>query len=290
MDFRIDTSDLDRVRRQYAVFSDRRFNAGMATALSKTAGAVRQAQQAEMRDVFDRPTRWALGSVFVDPASAEKLTARVGIMDNPFGGRPPIRYLRWQIYGGTRTPKAFEKRLMLAGAMPDDMRVVPGRGAKLDAFGNISYGQAGQILSQLRIEVASGSTTVLPRLGKNERALLKRSGGRVAGVGPVAKSYLRDALQKRSRIVSAYKRAGGQYVAFPYGRGKLRPGVYLFDRFNGRDPLPVLIFVPRAAYEAGRYDFHYVSELAIKRHLADNVSRAMADQLSRWASKYGAAR
>jgi hypothetical protein len=168
-----------------------------------------------------------------------------------------------------RTPKAFERALMRAGAMPDDMRAVPGKFARLDAFGNISAGQIRQILSQLRIELSSGATSVLPRvLAADNKATTKA---------------------KQRRIASAYRRAGGQYVAFPRGRGKLRAGIYLvrFSGFGRADPQPVLIFVTKADYETGRYDFHYVSQLSVERNLPAQVDAAMQDQLRRWAAKQG---
>lgn len=272
MNFTIDTRDLEQARRSFSRFSDRRFNGGLATALTRTAQAVKLAQQAEMRDVFDRPSPYTLGAVFVDRARVDKLEARIGIADSPGGrGRAPIKYLRWQIGGGLRTPKAYESALIRAGAMPDDMRTVPGRFARLDAYGNISAGQVRQILSQLRIELSSGATSALPR------------------VVPADNDATRKAKQRR--IKAAYSRAGGQYVAFPNGRGKLRAGIYQVrsTAFGRTDPKPVLLFVTQAQYEAGRYDFDYVSRLAIERNLPREVDAAMADQLRRWADKYGAA-
>jgi hypothetical protein len=289
MNFTIDTTDLERARRSFEQFSDRRFAAGMATALTLTGKAVQDAQQREMQDVFDRPTRWTLGAVYVRPASATRLEAIVGIMDNPFGGRPPIKWLHWQIRGGLRTPTALERRLMSAGAMPDDMRMVPGRFARLDAFGNISTGQIRQILSQLRIELSSGAKSTLPRVSGADRRLIARARRSSGFVGPLSGTAVKNARAKVNRVDAAYRRAGGQYIALPYGRGKLRPGVYQVRDFGGAgraDPRPVLIFVSRAQYEAGRYDFDYVSELAIRRNLPAQVDAAMADQLRRWASKY----
>jgi hypothetical protein len=272
MNFTIDTRDLDRVRKSFARFSDRRFNAGLATALTRTAQAVKVAQQAEMRDVFDRPSPYTLGAVFVDRARADKLEARVGIADSPGGrGRAAIKYLRWQISGGQRTPKAYERALMRAGALPDDMRTVPGKYARLDAFGNISAGQLRQILSQLRIELSAGATSVLPTIVEADNAATRKA--------------------KQRRIKTAYTRAGGQYVAFPNGRGKLRAGIYQVKStaFGRTDPKPVLLFVNQAQYEAGRYDFEYVSQQAIQRTLPAEVDKAMADQLKRWADKNGSA-
>jgi hypothetical protein len=272
LNFTIDTSDLERVRKSFAMFSDRRFNAGLATALTRTAVAVRDAQQAEMRDVFDRPTRYTLQSVFVKGAAADNLVARVGIKDD-FTKRSPFKWLRWQIDGGNRTPKAVERLLMQSGAMAADMLMVPGPAARLDAYGNVSAGQMRQILSQLRIEPTQGATSALPRVQVDDNDAARKA--------------------KRRRIKGAYTRAGGRYIAFPNGRGKLRPGIYFNDGRNfGRlgygnssHMRPVLFFVSKATYQAGRYDFDYVAELAIKRNLQPEVDKAMSDQLRRWSEK-----
>ena len=190
-------------------FSDRRFNAALATGLTKTAQAVREAEQREMRDVFIRPTPRTLGAIFMQRATAEKLEATVGIAENPFSqggsGRAPLNWLRWQVRGGLRTLKAYERRLVSAGAMPSDMRSVPGKFARLDAFGNISGGQLRQVFSQLRIELSSGAKSTLTQFAFGDTGKERKS--------------------KARKIENAYKRAGGQYSALPNGRGKMQPGI-----------------------------------------------------------------
>jgi hypothetical protein len=163
---------------------------------------------------------------------------------------------------------------------------VPGKAARLDAFGNISAGQIRQILSQLRIELSSGATSALPAVGKADRRLAKQA---TRGAGLAAQVDIKVARFKVRRVESAYKRAGGQYVAFPRGRGKLLAGIYQVRStgFGRTDPKPVLIYVKGASYEAGRYDFHYVSQLAVDRNLPGAVNDAMQDQLRRWAAKQG---
>ena len=278
MEYTLDTRDLERLRLTYARFSDRRFKAGLATALTRTAQAVQTAQQAEMRDVFDRPTQRTLGAVFVQRARADWLEARVGISDSSAGGRAAIKWLRWQISGGARTLKAYEQRLVSAGAMPDGMVSVPGRFARLDAFGNISGGQLRQMFSQLRIELSSGAKSTLTQYAFTDRG--------------------RDRKAKAGKIRRAYGKAGGRYIALPRGRGKLRAGIYLNEGRdlgakvgygNTRAMKPVLIFVTRAGYEAERYDFEYVSQLAVQRHMGPAVDAALLDQLRRWGAKYGGA-
>jgi hypothetical protein len=255
-----DTSAIQRQLIDPLLGSPQRLRNAVATALTRTAIAVREAQRAEMRDVFDRPTPFTLGSLFVQPASGDQAVpeARVGIKDNVGGARSAWSWLRWQVLGGMRTNTAFERKLIAAGAMRDGDRMVPGRYAKRDAFGNVSRGQLVQILSQLRIDSTIGSTRSLPRLDFNDRKI--------------------DRNRKLRSIRAAYKRAGGQYLALPNGsaRGKLLPGIYLVDRFNRQDILPVLIFVSKAQYEARRFDFSYVAELAIQRNLPGHLTGQLA--------------
>lgn len=264
--------------------SELRVRNAVATALTRTAIAARDAERAEMLDVFDRPTPFTLGSLFVKPAEGAKVLntltgggdggaqqlvptglggveAVMGLKDNVGGARPAFSWLRWHIKGGLRTQTAYERRLTAAGAMRSDQRAVPGRFARLDAFGNISRGQLVQILSQLRIESSTGSTRALPRILPTDNDKTQRA--------------------KRGTIRRAYNRAGGQFFALPNGRGKLLPGIYQARQFaSGRsDPRPILLFVSRAQYEAERFDFFYVAELTIRRELPRQLSGQLARSL-----------
>ena len=255
-------------------FSDRRFNAALATGLTKTAQAVREAEQREMRDVFIRPTPRTLGAIFMQRATAEKLEATVGIAENPFSqggsGRAPLNWLRWQVRGGLRTLKAYERRLVSAGAMPSDMRSVPGKFARLDAFGNISGGQLRQVFSQLRIELSSGAKSTLTQFAFGDTGKERKS--------------------KARKIENAYKRAGGQYIAFPNGRGKLLPGIYQVrsTAFGRTDPKPIIIYVSKAEYEAERFDFDYVAQKTVESQLNVQVGAAIQDHINRVAAKRAA--
>jgi hypothetical protein len=288
MIYEIDTTDLERVRQSYAQFSDRRFAAGLATAPTAVAQGVREDEQREIRDVFDRPTPFALGQIYVQRATAASLQAEVGVSDWPF----TVGFLKPHIFGGSRRLKRFERLLISAGAMPDDTFAVPGQFAKLDAYGNMSTGQLRQVLSQLRIEPTQGATSALPSVSGAERRMLRNARPGSGFVGPMSASARKTAQAKLRRVETAYRRAGGRFVAFPYGRGKLPPGIYQitqFARLGRSDPRPILIFVTRAMYEAQRFDFFYVSKLGVQRRLGPAVDAAMADQLRRWAAKYQSA-
>lgn len=265
MNFTFDASDLDAKIVQPLLGSPQRLRNAVAAALTKTAVDVRDAERVEMRDVFDRPTPYTLGSLYVAPATGDQAVpeAQVGIKTNVGGSRSALSWLRWQIAGGLRTQTAFERRLIAAGAMRNDQRLVPGRAARLDAFGNVSRGQLVQILSQLRIESSTGSSRALPRVLPGDNAATQRA--------------------KRGTIRRAYKRAGGQYFALPNGRGRLPPGVYLSrdTGFGRTDPKPVLLFVSKAQYEAGRFDFWYVADLAVQRNLPRHLTGQLAAALLR---------
>lgn len=215
-------------------------------ALTRTALDAQAAERETIRSVFDRPTPYTLNSVFVKPATKAQPEAQFGLKDEfGFPSESQItanRYLGPNIDGGSRSIKRFEKRLQLDGAMPRGWFAVPGKFARLDQYGNISRGQITQILSQLTLTKVSGYT---------------------ANISP------------RSRK-GAIKRAGGEFVALPQGRGKLLPGIYQVTQFaTGRSvPRPVVIFVSRVQYSP-RFDFHGVGEQAVETFYPANLEAAL---------------
>ena len=88
-----------------------------AAALTATANDVKDAEVAKMAEVFDRPTRFTLGALYVKPATPNDLTAEVRFKEG-FGSVPAWRYLGPQVEGGNRHHKSFELRLDGAGAGP----------------------------------------------------------------------------------------------------------------------------------------------------------------------------
>lgn len=261
--------------------SERRVKAAVAVALTKVAGMVQAAERAEMVDVFDRPKPYTLNSLYLKPARGNDavVQAEVGLKDQASEGRAATSWLRWQIEGGLRRSTGFEEALVRGGAMPSGMRAVPGRGARLDSYGNVSRGQMQQVLGQLRIETGLlGSTRAMTSYTFNDTK--------------------KDRRLKGNKIRRAYGRAGGQFVAFPNGRGKLRAGVYLVEGKdfgarlgygrNGR-LTPIFIFVTKAEYEAERFDFHYVAQLVINRELVREVTTQVGASMQRLLAQRQAA-
>ena len=117
-----------------------------AMALTRTAQAIPAAMGREAGSVFDRPRPFTTGAgaMYVKSATKQSLTAEAGYKDIQ------ARYLKWQIGGGARVQKGFERALAGLGLLPAGYLTTPGEGIKLDAFGNIPRAQLAQILGQLK--------------------------------------------------------------------------------------------------------------------------------------------
>lgn len=229
--------------------SEKQVRYATAVALTRTAQDVRRAEYDEMRRTFDRPTPYTLRSLFVKGATRANLEAVVWVKDDRAGsGTPAERYLLPQIVGGPRGLKGFEKALQRAGYMRAGDRAVPGRFARLDRYGNVSFGQIIQILSQLRITLTAG--------------------------------HDRNISTDRKKAAKARQRAGGQYIALPNGRGKLPPGIYQRRDFaiGSAAPRAVFVFVSGASYRK-RFHFERVARRTIAERLPVHFTRAYREAL-----------
>lgn len=247
----IRVSGLDEMRQTLAALSDRRFSAAIATALSRTASEVRQEIRRQLPSVFDRPTPYTLNSLYVKGATAENLVARVWFKDETGTtgmGTPATKYLAPQVQGGGRNTKRFERALQMAGALPAGWQIVPGPGARLDQYGNVSAGQIIQILSQLRITLLSGHT--------------------------------RNMSAEARAAIRAQRKAGGRFFVMPVG-GRAKPGIYQRE-FMGENITAVLMFVPPTKYGV-RFDFSAMATKAAEERLQPNVDRVIGEQLARLA-------
>lgn len=121
-----------------------------SVALNRTANLAKDAMVREMVSVFDRPTRYTLNSLYVKPSTKRSLTVMVGFKDFSPKGKAPWSWIGPHVYGGTRESKRSEDLLRAAGILPQGWYIVPGAGARRNAFGNISSGQMQQILAGLR--------------------------------------------------------------------------------------------------------------------------------------------
>jgi hypothetical protein len=103
-----------------------------------------------MRASFDRPTPYAINSLFVLAAKKDSLSARIMVKNEAGRGVVPENFLFPEVAGGARREKGFERALRYGGFMQQNERAIPGAGVKLDAYGNVSGPKIRSILSALK--------------------------------------------------------------------------------------------------------------------------------------------
>ena len=89
-----------------------------AKAINDTAFEMRRAMQAEIKSVFDRPTKYIVDSPRVVRATPDKLTARIAPAYMGGKGIDPQKILQVQEFGGLRRDKRSEVALRRAGILP----------------------------------------------------------------------------------------------------------------------------------------------------------------------------
>jgi hypothetical protein len=158
------------------------------------------------------------------------------------------------------------------GKMSEPFYIVPGRYARLDAYGNVERGLILQVLSQLRL--FQGAETV-------SRNLVRRDGYRDD------RSTRATPQEARRLRQAAFRRQGGQFFVVGDARtsGGLLPGIYQRQVASrglvgpaSRRPRPVFLFVSSVNYEQ-IFDFWRAGELAIER----NYPRRLDEALARYA-------
>jgi hypothetical protein len=219
-----------------------------SVALNATAGRAQKDVQARMRQVFDRPTPWVVNSLRVKRATKANLVAELAFKDKS-SVENSRSMVEPHIAGADRRYKAMEARLFRAGLLPTGYNAVPGGGAKIDAFGNMSRGQITQLLNVLGTYTEAGynkaDARTRARLAKGNAK--KGVYGFVYWVNPVAGA----------------------------GRPKhLQPGVYQRVQTGfGTSLKPILIFVKRAKYRA-RLPFYAITEAAAAKHFEPEFNKA----------------
>ena len=125
----------------------------IAKSLTKTAMKVRANVKGAMTHHFDRPTPYTMNSLYLQGATDTVWEARVWFKDKSAIGKgnATADYIYPQVHGGGRKRKRFETVLSEKGHLPDGWYAVPGSGAKLNKYGNISAGQIVQIITALGV-------------------------------------------------------------------------------------------------------------------------------------------
>lgn len=225
----------------------------LAVTLNRVVKPLMADVQQEMGTSFDQPTRWTLNSLRqYGRATRDNLETTVDFRGNRGAGILPEVYMRPNIEGGDRRLKRFERALVAVGAMPADHFAVPGEAARLDAHGNITPGQIVQLLSYFRAFPESGY-----------------------------KANMSD--KSRARLAKDNKRTGARGFVYFAGRPGPRGPLGIWQRVQfgfGTSLKPVLIFVPSASYEQGRFDYKAAAERSIERHLNPTYDQAFTEAMA----------
>ncbi len=213
-------------------------NSVSARALNNLGFGIRKSLQKEMESAFANPTPYTKRSIYVHKATETNPTMTVDFKDEAFKAIPPDRYMRPQVYGGSRVLKRSERRL--------GTYAYPGRGAELDAYGNMSRGEIVKILTQLG------------RLGVN--TMSKRA--RKAGIA--------------QKII--HRHLGTQYfVARSKSNGK---PLGVWKLLGTGRVTPVLAFGRKPNYKP-RFDFHGVAQRVIEERMERELVRALKYELGK---------
>lgn len=174
---------LAEMRAALTEFSDRRFRAAVSTSLTRAAREMKADWQQQIDRRIDRPiARTQVATVFTS-ATAATLQSEVRVKDQ-MAGTPPATYLNPQERSGGRTAKKFEAALQASGAMPRGYITVPGRGAQLDAYGNVSRSQIIAIIAALGTNYSPGYARVISKSTSKRLATLTRRGKQYISVHP----------------------------------------------------------------------------------------------------------
>ncbi len=205
-----------------------------------------RAIQDEMKQVFDRPTRYALNSLYWKedlPGPAAEVRWRGS---DAFDEQARQGYLKAQIHGGPRRQKAAEKRLQRIRIGGQDIFIVPTKYADLDAYGNISRGQMVKILSSL-----------------------EALGGEGEGF---------DGNRKPGRRGRGARRREDYFAIWPGSNAALPPGIYRrYGTGAGAYNRPILFFARKAPVYRKRLD----PEAIVARVVAQELPAIWADRLSK---------
>ena len=226
------------------------------TAINRTLAQIKTAERTELQKL-DRPTPYTLNSLFIEQAKPGKLSGRVWVkgQDQAGKGTPATKYLLPHVDGGDRNMKRFESALYKAGILPNGMYAVPGAGARLDAYGNMSRGQIVQILAYFSAFAEQGYRANMTDRGRKRMA----KGSAKKGI------------------------AGSAYFALRSKHGRLLPGVYQRSSTKSAAATlkPVLIFVDGAPNYERRVDWYGVGHRVISEQFEVEMRRSLAAQVRR---------
>lgn len=244
---KIDVDADDLLGRKFSELEKKNLPFAVMQAVNATAYEIRESWKLAALRVFDRPTTTTRNAVLYAKATKERLYAQIFLRNEAPKGNAPDKYLVPQVLGGVRGKKGFEILLQQKGLMPAGTFAIAGRGAKLDAYGNVPGSTITTILSQL-----SAQRDVHQWATKEVRGRLTRERSR--------SDYLGKTRLGTTAVMQRTARRGGRYFEIKSQRGKLAPGIY--ERIGtgfGSAVRSVFVFTTRATYRP-RYDIFALAQ------------------------------
>lgn len=204
---------LQNVRAALTEFSDRRFAAVVSTSLTGAAKEMSFEWQEQINRRLDRPVARTKSATTFLSSTALTLKSQVLVKDR-MSGTPPATYLNPQERAGGRRAKKFEQALQASGALPRGYILVPGRGAELDSYGNVTRSQLIAVITQLGTDYSPGYQRVIPKTVAGRLRVMAKRGKSFIAVQPGEEKQLgvSAGIYERSnggalRAVFLYKRA-----------------------------------------------------------------------------------
>jgi len=177
----------------------------LTNALNWCAFDARKEVQSELSEVFDSPTPFAQGSVFVRQAKPDNLLAKVDMAR----GRSRVN-ASWQyedglfaphVFGGQRRYKRIETLLWRKGILAKNLQASIGKKTRVNRYGNLSRGMYTKILSNLNAHDERGFTANTAANKKRSIFVAKNKHGDPIGV------WQRTSKKKVNSVLSFGKRA-----------------------------------------------------------------------------------
>lgn len=244
-------SGLQQLKAELAGFSDRRLRAATATALTRTAKHLASDWQKEIDTKIDRPTPMTKSAVRIEPARANKLSAKVALKDvSRSGSLSQNDYLQQHELGGSRLVKKFERALIASGAMPQGYITVPGKGADRNGFGNVPRSTIIAVISQLGTDFSEG--------------------------------YQQTISKDATKRAKSQARHGKRYFVMPVGNGRVSPGVYM--RGADRNMKMVFAFKRVVNYSRKLTLQDAAKESRVQAIAAQEFDRAISESMARMRS------
>ena len=160
-------SDLERLSRDFGQLGREQLPFAYSQTINRLARQAVADLRAEMEKVFDRPTPWALNAFYARLGTKKKPIAEIRTREFAGKGTPAWKYLTPEVFGGARRMKRFERAL---SAKFQTGMTVPGSGASLDQYGNISEADINRILSALGAFAENGYLANRARKPRGARA------------------------------------------------------------------------------------------------------------------------